>query len=100
VIVYSLSYFIWNELSVEKKKTELEGLKAAQLELEQNIQSKFKGLTSELEASIKRFHTEMKLKETCRNDVSILVPLVASVSIGLCSCANIFREGDRFLQEE
>jgi hypothetical protein len=78
----------------------LEGVKAAQVELEQNIQSKFKGSTSELEASIKRFHLEMKLKETCRNDVSILVPLVLSISIGLCSCANVVHEGDRFLQEE
>jgi chromosome segregation ATPase len=54
----------------EKKKTELEGVKAAQMELEQNIQSKFKGLTSELEAFIKTFHVEMKLKETCRSDLT------------------------------
>jgi hypothetical protein len=46
-------------------------VKAGQLELEQTIRSKFKGSTSELEASIKRFHIEMKLKETCCNDVRV-----------------------------
>ncbi|XP_033607955.1 DNA repair protein RAD50 [Cryptotermes secundus] len=53
----------------EKKKTELEGVRAAQMELEQNIQSKFKGSTTELEAVIKMFHVEMKLKETSYKDV-------------------------------
>lgn len=52
--------------------TEFKGVKAAQLELENNIQSKFKGTKSELEAFIERFHMEMKVKEVRRNDVSIL----------------------------
>ena len=48
-------------------------MKAGQLELEKNIQSKFSGSTSELEEFIERFHTEMKVKEVCRNDVSIWI---------------------------
>lgn len=52
--------------------TELNGVMAAQAELEKNIQSKFKGSTSELEAFIERFHTEMKVMEVRRNDVSML----------------------------
>jgi hypothetical protein len=51
--------------------TELKGVKAAQLELEKNIQAKFKGSTSELEECIERFHMEMKVMETRRNDVSV-----------------------------
>lgn len=54
----------------EKKKTELEGLKASMLELEKTIQSKFCGSTRELEDSIERFHSEMKVKEVCRNDLT------------------------------
>jgi hypothetical protein len=49
----------------------LEGVKAGILELEKNIQNKFGGSTRELEESIERFHTEMKVKELSRNDVSI-----------------------------
>jgi hypothetical protein len=46
-------------------------VKASQRELEENIQSKFMGSTSELEACIERFHTKMKEKEICCNDVSV-----------------------------
>ena len=62
--------YVWNEFGAEKKKTELEGLKASMLELEKTIQSKFHGSTRELEDSIERFHSEMKVKEVRRNDVS------------------------------
>jgi hypothetical protein len=48
-------------------------VKAGVLELEKTIQSKFSGSTRELEESIERFHTEMKVKEVCRNDVSIWI---------------------------
>ena len=46
-------------------------MKAGMLELETTIQSKFRGSTRELEDFIERFHAEMKVKEVCRNDVSI-----------------------------
>ena len=46
-------------------------MKTSMLELEKTIQSKFRGSTRELEDSIERFHSEMKVKEVCRNDVSI-----------------------------
>jgi hypothetical protein len=64
---------MWNELGAEKKKTELEGVKASILELGKTIQSKFRGSTRELEEFIERFHSEMKVKEVCRNDVSIWI---------------------------
>jgi hypothetical protein len=80
IVLFAYKFVIF----IEKKKTELNGIKASQLELEQNIRSKFKGSTSELEASIERFHIEMKLKEKCRNDVSITFPQVANVPISLC----------------
>ena len=46
-------------------------MKASMLELEKTIHSKFRGSTRELEEFIERFQSEMKVKEVCRNDVSI-----------------------------
>ncbi|GFG30387.1 hypothetical protein Cfor_05842, partial [Coptotermes formosanus] len=58
------------EERLQKRKTELEGVKAGMLELEKNIQSKFRGSTRELEEFIERFHTDMKVKEVCRNNLT------------------------------
>jgi hypothetical protein len=74
-------------------------VKAGMLELEKNIQSKFRGSTRELEEFIERFHTDMKVKEVCRNNVSIWISFnTKCLKKVLSSCANIFYESDRYTE--
>jgi hypothetical protein len=91
---------VWNELGAEKKKTELEGVKASMLELEKTIQSKFRGSTRELEDFIERFHSEMKVTEVRRNEVSLWISFIRKCLKVLSSYAYIIYESDIFQEDE